>query len=100
VAEALNRSGHGLGVRATHGEACTRPARARSRTRARVQLGHGAGSGMTSGPCLSATAGAGGETMGWRRRNGPAGPLAALGRGAAGLAGWARSLVGLKRGNG
>jgi hypothetical protein len=57
----LNRPGGRLGVRATHGEACARPARARSRTRARVWLGQGAGLGMTSGPRLSATAGAGGE---------------------------------------
>jgi hypothetical protein len=48
-------------VRAMHAVACARPTRARSLTRARVRLGHGAGLGMTSGPRLLVTVGAGGE---------------------------------------
>jgi hypothetical protein len=57
----LNRPGGRLGVWATHGEACARPARARSRTRARVRLGHDARLGMTRGPHLSAAACSGEE---------------------------------------
>jgi hypothetical protein len=42
-------------------------------------LGYGAGKGMTGGPHLSSTAGAGGGGAGWRRRlAGPAGAGAVL----------------------
>jgi hypothetical protein len=52
---------------------------------------------MTGGAHLSMAAGAGGRGGGWRRVLGRRGRDAALGCGAAGPAGWARSLAGLKR---